>query len=69
VLWALAGMAFLALTALFAGIALFGTGAVGGNDPPPGYAGAALGVAVGVAVQWLLWRARRFVGRRLDWIG
>jgi hypothetical protein len=64
----LAGVALLALTALFAGIALFGTGALGGVDPPPSYASAALAVAAGVAAQWLLWKAWCFVGRKLGWI-
>lgn len=67
-LFAVVGVVVLGMTAVFAGIALFGTGALGGVDPPPSYAGAAMVVAVGVATQWLLRKARRFVRRKLGWI-
>ncbi|MEA3035268.1 MAG: hypothetical protein QOH04_1030 [Sphingomonadales bacterium] len=56
------------MTILIAGIALFGTGALGGDDPPSNYVGAALAMTSGAATEWLAWKARRYVGRRLDWI-
>jgi hypothetical protein len=47
------------MTILIAGIALFGTGALGGDDPQSNYVGAALATTSGAATEWLAWKARR----------